>query len=87
MALVTAYNGAVNAGQSVAVGSQALTAPFRGVELIMEQTMAAKVPFGCKVSYSISLDAGSTWSDFQPVGHEPNPTLLQSNSKSSVLLN
>lgn len=87
MALVTAYNGAVAAGKTVQVGAQALTAPFRGVELQMAQTMAAVAPWGCRVAYAISQDGGSTYSDFQPVGHEPNPSISGATSHASVLIN
>lgn len=90
MALVTAYTGAVAAHSTVNVPAQALTAPFRGVELVMSQIMASVVPFGCRVAYAVSLDGGVSYSDYLPVGHEPNsevPTGTASINKTSILIN
>ena len=88
MALQVIYNGAVAAGKEQAPAAVTLTAPFRGVTVFMEQTMAAVAPFGCRVAYATSIDGGATYSDWQPINHEPNPTVSGTSvNKTDILIN
>jgi hypothetical protein len=63
-----------------------VTPPFRGIEIIQQQTLASVVAFGCKVSYQVSMDGGVTFSDPQPVGHECNPSIPNDVNKTSILI-
>ena len=85
MSATTVINSSISPGQSVS-GTFTTSAPFRGVEIVQEQTMAQPT-FPCvSVSYQISLDNGTTWSDAQPVQHEANARISGSgNERSSIL--
>jgi hypothetical protein len=64
------------------------TQPYRGIELVMSQTMAKVCPIGCRASYQVSIDGGTTYSDPLPVQHEPNPSAPGTSvSHCGILLN
>ncbi len=86
MSATTVINSSISPGQSVS-GTFMTSAPFRGVEIVQEQTMAQPTFPGVLVSYQISLDNGTTWSDAQPVQHEANASISGSGNSSSILLN
>lgn len=82
----TVINSAIPAGQSVS-GTFTTSAPFRGIEVLQQETMAKPTFPGVLVSYQIALDNGTPWSDPQPVQHEANASIGGSGNSSSILVN
>jgi hypothetical protein len=83
----TVINQSIPAGGS-ASEIFAASQPYRGIEILMSQTMSKVCPIGCKASYQVSIDNGVSFSDPQAVQHEPNPSAPGTSvSHCSILIN
>jgi len=88
MAAVVLFNtNPVAANATVVSSATALTAPYRGLVVTIAQAMAGTPgPYGCEVDYAVSIDGGTTYSDWVFIG-ACNPAVTNDVCRHDILIN